>query len=202
MGETTPPTTYDTRQLVVGTIPKGVLIDGETDRSRRQQRGSHVQGRHLLKHALGVVLGRHRHEIIGTRDIEKAKQKGIGRGFGDAEIELFENVGFHVEDLLSGVGAVGDVDTVANQRWIDFFVFGGNQESRDAYQLEATASDLDKAEVAIDDIDSEIERLGGEKELAMHVDEPIDENRSHDLVELGLPTHVRFGVRFGLLFGT
>ncbi len=68
-----------------------------------------------------------------------------------------------------------------------------------AHQLQVLARDLLALEEAVDQVDGEAQRLGHELELEVHLDEPVDQDCAHALVDVRLRkaehVHVREGTR-------
>ena len=89
---------------------------------------------------------------------------------------------------------------VLRLRRIHLFEFAGNKEGRDADELQASALDGDLRQEAVDDVHSEPQRRGVQLELVVHLDEPVDQNRAHFVVQVFLGGHVRVHGVLGLWF--
>jgi len=83
-----------------------------------------------------------------------------------------------------------NVDEVAELRRVDFFVLASNQQRGDSDELEFGAGDDLLFQVAVDEVDGEVEGFRDELELGVDLDQPVDENGAHALVDVGLVVHV------------
>lgn len=95
-----------------------------------------------LEGAVEDVAAELDHFLVGVGGLEVADEEGVGAGDGDGVGEALEDGLLHVEDFGFGVGAVADVDEVAELGGVDLLVLGSDEEGRDADELELGAADL------------------------------------------------------------
>ena len=140
--------------------------------------------------------------LVGVGRLEIPDEEGVSAGDGDLVLQGLEDLLLHVDDLVAGVGTVADVDQIAKFRGVDLLVLGGDEEARHADELELGPFHLLPLEVAIDEVHREVERLRHELELEMDLDQPIDEDGAHPLVDVGLVLHVRRSDGSGILLAS
>eukprot|EP00964_Phaeocystis_antarctica_P158180 scaffold128693_cov68-Phaeocystis_antarctica.AAC.18 len=78
--------------------------------------------------------------------------------------------------------------------WIiapDLLVLGGHEDGGDADKLQLAAHDLLLLEEAVDQVDRQVQRLRHQLEMQVHLDQPVDQDRAHLDVDVGLLAHVR-----------
>ena len=143
-----------------------VVLQGELDEVVGEQIG------------LGARVGMH----AGDLDEAFEEEERVRRG--QLKVELREHVALHLQDLLARVRLVGDVHEVAALGRVDLLVLGRDEHRRDADQLQVAALDLLLLEVAIDQVDGQVQGLRHQLELQVHLDEPVDEDRAHLLVDV------------------
>ena len=105
--------------------------------------------------------------------------------------ERLDHLLLHAEDLLLRVGLVRDVDQVLELRRVDLLVLAREEQRRHADELQVRPLDGRPEQVAVDEVHREVQRLGHELELEVHLDQPVDEDRAHLLVDVRLLPHVR-----------
>ena len=140
--------------------------------------------------------------LVGVSRLEVSDEEGVSAGDGDLVLQSLENLLLHVDDLVAGVGTVADVDQIAQFRGVDLLVLGGDEKARHADELELGSFHLLSLEVSVDEVDREVERLRHELELEMDLNEPIDEDGAHPLVDVGLVLHVRRSDGSGVLLAS
>jgi hypothetical protein len=96
---------------------------------------------------------------------------------------------------LAGVGAVANVHQVTELRRVDLLVLGRDQETGNTDQLQLGTRDLLELEVAINEVDRQVQSLRHELELQVDLNQPVDEDRTHTLVDVRLPLHVHWANR-------
>ncbi len=106
-------------------------------------------------------------------------------------LERLDHLLLHAEDLLLRVGLVRDVDQVLELRRVDLLVLAREEQRRHADELQVRPLDGRPEQVAVDEVHREVQRLGHELELEVHLDQPVDEDRAHLLVDVRLLPHVR-----------
>ena len=151
----------------------GVLDQAVLDLGQFDEVASHHVGLLVVVEELGVSL-----------------EEQVGTGEGDVEPELLEHLAFHLQDLLLGVGFVGHIDEISEIRWVDLLVLARGEKRGNADQLELLPADLGFFEIAIDEVNGQEEGLVDELELQVDVDEPVDENGAHFLIDVCLLGHV------------
>ena len=158
---------------------------------RRREKGPRV-----LEHAVvgkGALHDEAREELellIRVGGLEEAGHELVGGGNREVEAQGVEHLLLHLEDLLAGVRLVGDVDKVTNLWRPDLLVLGSEQHRRDTNQLEVLPRDRLLREEAIDEVVREEKGLRHQFELEMHLDEPVDEDSAHLVVDVRLDEHV------------
>ena len=155
-----------------------------------------------LQGAVQDVAGELHDLLVGVGRLEIPDEEGVSTGDGDLVLQGLEDLLFHVDDLVTGVGTVADVDQIAQFRGVDLLVLGGDEEARHADELELGPFHLLPLEVAVDEVDRQVERLRHELELEMDLDQPIDEDGAHPLVDVGLVLHVRRSDGSGILLAS
>ena len=92
--------------------------------------------------------------------------------------------------LVARVGTVTYVNKVTKLGWVDFFVLGCNQQRCNPNQLQFRPSDFPPLEVAVDEINRQVERFRNKLELQVYLDKPINEYGPHAFVYVGLILHI------------
>ena len=103
---------------------------------------------------------------------------------------------------MSSVGTIANVDKVPKLRRVDFLVLRGEQETSHSNELKLRPRDFGAFQVSIDEVDSQIKRLGHKLELQMDFDQPVHQNGSHAFVDVGLTFHVSWANRGFKFFAT
>lgn len=119
------------------------------------------------------------YEVQERRDSKKLRGDGARKGIH--------------QDLIASVGLVRDVHEVTDLGSVNLFILGGNEHRGAAHELELGARDGAALEEAVDDVDGEVQRLGAELKLEVHLDEPVNEDLTHLGVDVRLLLHVRRG---------
>ena len=52
------------------------------------------------------------------------------------KLEMHHDGRLHVQDILLGIGIIGNLDKVLQQRRINFFIFAGDEQGCDSNQLQ------------------------------------------------------------------
>ena len=86
--------------------------------------------------------------------------------------------------------AVRDKDKVIEFRHVDLLVLRCNQKCRHCDKLQLSAHDLSLFEVAVNDIDREVQGLRHKVESQVYLDDPINKDSSHLLIDINLLAHV------------
>jgi hypothetical protein len=103
--------------------------------------------------------------------------------------------------LIAGVCSVADVDKVTEFWWVDFLVLGSNQERGDSNQLQLWAGHFVSLKVTIDKVDRQVKSLRDQLELQMNLNKPVNKDRSHAFVDVGLGLHEHGANRTSGLLG-
>lgn len=100
-------------------------------------------------------------------ELQVPLQEFEGAHVSQLEPDALDDVAFHLEDLLLGVGFVANVNVVLQFRWVDFligkgeegcyFVFGRDKKRSDADKLEQVFRAFVLGKVPVDEIDGEVE---------------------------------------------
>jgi hypothetical protein len=184
--------TYHTRFLVGQRIvftDRG-MVNSEAHSRCRDDRRAKCQELVFLEHSFHVVVCSKLHRRGSIGDEEESLCKGVSGRDGDLEDQLGQNVVFHVEHLLAGKAAVGDIDAVTHLRRVDLLILGGDEESRDSNELEPGAFNIDKAEIAVENVDAKVQCLGDEAKFHVDFDEPVNKNGSHCNSQTCLSMHI------------
>ena len=71
-------------------------------------------------------------------------------------------------------------------RWVDFFVLRGDKDRCDSDQMQITFFAFDCREVAITDLHSHKESLRQQAELALNIDNPLNEESARGVLDVSL----------------
>lgn len=164
-------------------VPDNLITTGTA--TRRDERagfgGTHRVLEHLVvdEGELAEVGGEVLEGGVGVRSAEEAPEEGLGGGGGELEVEALEDGALHLEEVLPGVGVVGDVAKLVDLGGVDLLVLGRQEHARDADELELRLGDGLAGEEAVDVVDGEEERLTVEPVLLRYLDKPVHENGAH-----------------------
>jgi hypothetical protein len=122
-------------------------------------------------------------ESIGAADLGGAPEEVQYVRDGQVEAERVEYDALHVNDVLAGEGAVADVDKIHYAEFVNLLHLGGDQESSEADQLKLRAGDRllhigATSKESVENVDGEEEGVGGQTEVDVHLDQPIDQHGS------------------------
>ena len=70
--------------------------------------------------------------------------------------------------------------------WVDLFILGRDKQRSDTEQMKLALLNLDLAQVLVDDELRHVEALGSEAELAVHIDNPLEEEGAARVTDLCL----------------
>jgi len=146
-------------------------------------------GRACLQRQLAQVLAqrlRRRVALARLGRLQIAVEEALGGGNRELKVESVEDHGLHGHDLVPLVRIVGDVDKLVDRGRVDLLVFRRDEHARDADQLQLAAGHWDDREEAINVVDGQVQRLGHEPVLLRHLDQPVDQDRSHLGVDVAL----------------
>mmetsp|Transcript_5840 Transcript_5840/g.23927 ORF Transcript_5840/g.23927 Transcript_5840/m.23927 type:complete len:316 (+) Transcript_5840:400-1347(+) len=161
------------------------------EHSRRGEEGTRVLEHAVVgQRALDDEGGEELELLVGVGSLEKARHELVRGGHSQVEAQGVEHVLLHAQDLLAGVSLVGDVHEVANLRRPDLLVLGREEHRRHTNQLEVLPGHHLLGEEAIDQVVGEEERFRHKLELQVHLNEPIDQDGAHLVVDVGLDAHV------------
>ena len=122
--------------------------------------------------------------------LEEANKEGMSGRYCDLVLQRLENLVFHSKNLVARVRMVANKNMLAKWCWVNFFVLAGDEERRDADQLKLGTRNLLSLKVPINQVDGKVQCLRNELEFQVHFHKPVDENRSHSLVDVRLLLHV------------
>ena len=123
-------------------------------------------------------------------------------GDGNIVVQSLEYHLLHLEDLISRIGTIADVDQIAQFRRIDLLILGGNEKASDTDKLQLGTLDLLDRQVPVDQIDTEVECLRHQLELEVNLNQPVHEDGTHPFVDVGLVFHINGPGRGDLLLAT
>ena len=106
------------------------------------------------------------------------------------EFECYQNRFLHLEDLLLRVGIVSDKNEVSELGDVDLLVLGRQEQSGHSNKLEPCSHDLCLFQITIDYVDGKKECLWLQLEAQVHLNDPIDKNATHLLIDVDLHAHV------------
>lgn len=89
-----------------------------------------------------------------------------------------------LQDLFFRVSVVGNVDEVFNYGRINLFIFARNKHSGHSDELQLWPVDWLFSQVSVDQIHSQVEAFRDQLEFQMNFDQPINQYRSHFLIDV------------------
>ena len=92
--------------------------------------------------------------------------------------------------LVTYVGSICDVHQIAEFWWVDFLVLGGQHEAGHADELQLGSAHSLALQVPVNKVDCEIERLMNHLEFEVNLNEPVNQDGSHLLIDVFLLGHV------------
>ena len=98
----------------------------------------------------------------------------VARWECEVKFQQTKKLGFLLQNLLSSIGVIGDMSEVVDLRWMNIFVFTGNQHSCHSQQLVILTSDLDSFRITINKVDGDIKSLRHKFELKMNLNQPCN----------------------------
>lgn len=136
------------------------------------------------------VVGHGGNKLVVLAHLGVAQEELVEGRHRDVEPELVDNGDLHLADLVNAVGIVRDVAHVRQLGIGHLLVLGGQEQGRNADQLELGSGDENLLEVSVHDIHAEVKRLVSEPELLHHGREPVHQDLPHLDVDLRLRSHV------------
>lgn len=139
---------------------------------------------------LQEVLGQGaRVEIVVIRFTDAA-QKAHGTRESQFEVEHIQHEPLGLEQVIGRVRTIHHVHHIRHGRGADLFVLGRDQQGRRSDQLKfADGHNLARQE-SVNVVGGQEERLGQQREAAMHLNKPIHKDRSHRPLDLRLDIHI------------
>jgi len=122
--------------LFVPDVGKFEDLCGEVDSRGGQVAGRVLHEAVLDQSELDEVSGHHVGFLVGAEEFGESLEEEVRAREGDVEVEFFEHLALHLENLLLRVGLVSDVDKISQIRWVNFFILAGGEKRGDAHQLE------------------------------------------------------------------
>ena len=107
-----------------------------------------------------------------------------------AEFECYQNVFLHLKDLLLRVRVVSDEYEVFELGDVNLFILGRQEQSCYRNELEPCAHDLRFFEIAVDYVYCKKQRLWLQLKAQVHLDDPINKDATHLLINVHLHAHV------------
>jgi hypothetical protein len=128
--------------------------------------------------------------LVRGGGFEKPDDEDVRGGHREVELERVEHVLLHGQDFVTRVGVVGDVDEVVHFGGPNLLVLGCQEHGGHAHQLQVLPGHALHAQVPVDEVGCQEQRLWHQLELQVHLNEPVDQNGAHLLVDVRLPRHV------------
>ena len=165
-------------------------LAGDENRAGGELARKVVQEAVALQGAVQDEAGELNDPLIGMSCLQVPHEEAMGAGDGDLVVKSLEDPLLRLQDLVSGVGPIADVDKIPELGRVDLLVLGGDQKAGNTDELELGTLDLLDRKVPVDEVDGEVQRLRHQLELEVNLDQPIDEDGTHALVDVGLVLHV------------
>ena len=142
-----------------------------------------------LDKVVGEQLGLGARRSEDVRDLGEALEEDERIRRGQLEVELGEHEAFHLKDLLARVRLVGDVHEITALGSVDLLVLGRDEHRGHTDELQLVARNRLLLEESVDQVGGEVEGLRHELEFEVDLNEPVDQNRTHLLVNVRLLRH-------------
>lgn len=117
-------------------------------------------------------------------------QEEVGRREIDREVQLSQQVLFHPYNLGLRAGVVRHVHEIQNRRGVNLLVLGSNYHGCNAEELHLAPPNLSLGEEPVSEIYSDMECFSLKPEPNVDINQPVDQNDAHVLVDLDLLSHV------------
>jgi len=176
--------------LVIPDVGKLEDLSSEVDGGGGQMAGGVLDQSVLDLGQFDEVAGHHVGLVVAVQELGVSLEEQVGTGEGDVEVQLLEHLSLHLENLLLGVSFVSHVDEISQIRWVDLLILAGGEKRGDSNQLKLLSADLSFLKIAVNEVHCQEQGLVDKLELEMDVDQPVDENRAHFLIDVGLLGHV------------
>lgn len=119
--------------------------------------------------------------------LEDDRVEGIEGGHEDqVEVELEEDLSFHVQNVHFGIDVFTQVLEVFQLRGINVFKLGGDQKGRDSYQLQLAPRDIVFAQKTVKKVDCQKKCPSLQVEFLLDFQQPVDQNAPHLVVDFQL----------------
>lgn len=162
----------------------------------REEEGGHGDVRLVAADELAVEereLHEEARDVLGARLLDRARhareaQPRLGGRVPDDPADRLEDVTLHLDEGALVVRVAAHVDELWQRRHavLGVLELGGDPQRGAPDELVVLLEDDALRDVAVDDVEREVERLGAEVLLEVDLDEEVDEVRAHVPPQLGL----------------
>lgn len=101
------------------------------------------------------------------------------------ELQDLQHVELHFEDLSSCELVFGNLKQVLQVGWVDLLVLGSDQDGSDTQDVQLRLFYLLQGQEAVNEEHRHVESLGVQAELAVDVDNPLDQEGARCVFDLG-----------------
>lgn len=145
----------------------------------------HQKPGHHLQHRRDRLL-----LLVRSSSLQQPNYENIRGRHREVELQCVEHVLLHGQHLVTRIGIVWDVHEVVHFGSPDFFILRSQEHGGDSHELQILPGDALDAEVSIDQVGRQKQRLRHKLEFEVHFDEPVNQNGAHFLVDVRLTRHV------------
>lgn len=115
-----------------------------------------------------------------------ALQEAVCTGSSHAEFKHLEDLSLHLEYHGLSEFVLTDLQEVCNLRWVDLLILGRDKQRGHSKQVQLTLLNALFAHEFVYDVLADVKRFRLEFELAMHIDNPLNEEGARRVLDLGL----------------
>lgn len=109
---------------------------------------------------------------------------------GKLHLQNHQDISLHFQNLLACISLVADSNEFFETRRVYLLVFAGDEQRGDTDKLELVSCYSSLAQVSVDKIHCHEQSLWNQPKLDIHIYKPINQYRSHLLVDIQLSAHV------------
>ena len=113
----------------------------------------------------------------------------------DVKLEGLQDLALHVQHLRAGELVLTHLEELLEIWRVDLLVLGRDEQRSDAEDVELGLEDLLLAQEAVNAPHCHIQGLRGEAELAMHIDDPLHQERTGSILNFVGDLHILQVVR-------
>ena len=141
----------------------------------------------LIHHGdLEQVLGHRADRVVVVVGLADGAEERHWAWVTQLPVQTREHEGLSLLDLLSGVSLIDHEHHLGHGWRIDLLVLGSNEEGGSTDELKLADGDDLNAEETIDNVDGKEQGLREQVETLVDLDEPVKENRTVGVGDLGL----------------